>query len=310
MSEFTQAFDAYQGLYSEVKRGVVMPDQDLGIVIGAVLLGEAVLLEGGPGTGKTTLANRIAKGIGGSYSRVQGTPDVMASDVTGSEIYRQNNEDFEFVPGPIFSNVLLLDEFNRAPAKTQSAVLEGMQEKQVTVNGTTYELPDPFIVLATQNPSENTQGTNPLTLATIDRFAVGLTMKPLTKEEMIEVVDLNPGKTKEIVTPSDVQEIRDEILPEIEFGLEAKKHTAALIDRVRELEAIDQSKTVLEGARPMQKIRALAQITALAQRRRTVGAADIDFAASYVLPHRVGLGFAARKNGLTSKQVVTDAIRG
>src|SRR5262249_21388610 len=128
-----------------------------------------VLLEGPPGLGKTLLVRALGAVLGCTFKRIQFTPDLMPSDVTGSNIFNQKNDAFEFVPGPIFTQVLLGDEINRAPAKTQSSLLEAMQERQVTVDGTTRQLPGPFFVIATQNPIES-QGTYPLPEAQLDRF--------------------------------------------------------------------------------------------------------------------------------------------
>src|SRR6476619_3606814 len=153
----------------EVERAIVGKRDALQLVLLGILGDGHVLLEDYPGLAKTLIARSFAQATSLSFSRIQFTPDLMPSDVTGSSIYNQREHDFEFRPGPIFANLLLADEINRAPPKTQAALLESMQERQATIDGTTYPLERPFIVLATQNPIEY-EGTYPLPEAQLDRF--------------------------------------------------------------------------------------------------------------------------------------------
>ncbi|MBQ8092477.1 MAG: MoxR family ATPase [Clostridia bacterium] len=156
-------------------------------LLASILAGGHVLLEDVPGTGKTTLAKAFAKSIAGRFSRIQFTPDLLPSDVTGMTIYRQADSSFEFIKGPVFTNILLADEINRATPRTQSALLEAMEERQVTENGTRYVLSSPFLVIATQNPVES-QGTFPLPEAQLDRFLVRLTPGYPDKQESIRML--------------------------------------------------------------------------------------------------------------------------
>lgn len=161
--------ETYAKLKAEIQRVVFGQDEAIDLALAALFSSGHILLEGVPGTAKTLLARTIAASLNMSYRRVQMTPDLLPSDITGSSIFRQDTHAFEFRPGPIFAQFLLADELNRASARTQSALLEAMQELQVTYDGTVHTLPRPFIVFATQNPVEQ-EGTYPLPLAQLDRF--------------------------------------------------------------------------------------------------------------------------------------------
>ncbi|MGZ0746621.1 AAA family ATPase [Haloparvum sp. AD34] len=163
--------DHVQTVADEINTAIVLEGDFLETVLTSILADGHVLLEDVPGTGKTITAASIAESMGLSFSRIQFTPDLLPADITGSNVYNEQEGSFEFRKGPVFTNVLLADEINRAPPKTQSALLEAMQERQVTVDGTTYELPDPFFVIATQNPIEQ-EGTFELPEAQLDRFLV------------------------------------------------------------------------------------------------------------------------------------------
>src|SRR5215204_5169335 len=162
-------------ILDEVERAVVGKRDALELLLLGVLADGHVLIEDFPGLAKTLMARSFAQVASMDFSRIQFTPDLMPSDVTGSSIYSQRSGDFEFRPGPIFANLLLADEINRAPPKTQAALLEGMQERQVTIEGTTHPLERPFLVLATQNPIEY-EGTYPLPEAQLDRFLLRMSV--------------------------------------------------------------------------------------------------------------------------------------
>ncbi|HEY3080392.1 MAG TPA: AAA family ATPase, partial [Chloroflexota bacterium] len=156
-----------------VGRVILGKDQTIKLALAALLSNGHILIEDVPGVGKTVLAKALARTFGGTFKRIQFTPDLLPSDVTGVAVYNQRTSTFEFRPGPIFAHVVLADEINRATPKTQSALLEAMEERQVSVDGTTYPLPEPFLVLATQNPVEY-EGTFPLPEAQLDRFLLRL----------------------------------------------------------------------------------------------------------------------------------------
>ena len=169
-------------MLDEVERAVVGKREALELVLCGILADGHVLLEDFPGLAKTLIARSFAQVLGLSFARIQFTPDLMPSDVTGSSVYNQRAADFEFRPGPVFTNLLLGDEINRAPPKTQAALLEAMQERQVTVDGATRVLERPFLVLATQNPIEY-EGTYPLPEAQLDRFSIRLELRYLSEQE-------------------------------------------------------------------------------------------------------------------------------
>ncbi len=176
-----QAFQTARRLSDNIERVVLGKPEVVRSVVVALLAGEHVLLEDVPGVGKTLAAKALAKSIEGKFTRLQFTPDLLPTDITGSMIYRTDTREFEFVPGPVFANVLLADEINRAPPRTQSALLEAMSEGQVSVDGTTHPLPSPFIVVATQNPFEF-EGTYSLPESQMDRFLMRTSIGYPTRE--------------------------------------------------------------------------------------------------------------------------------
>ncbi|NJD98725.1 MoxR family ATPase [Thermococcus sp. LS1] len=197
----------------EVKKAIVGKDEVLKLILTTILADGHILLEDLPGLAKTLMAKSFAKALGVEFKRVQFTPDLLPSDILGVSVFNQKTLEFEFKKGPIFTNILLADEINRAPPKTQSALLEAMQERQVTVEGKTYELPKPFIVIATQNPIEQ-EGTYPLPEAQLDRFLVRLRVGYPSRGEEIEILRRRMARKKEevdinsILTPEEVVEMQ------------------------------------------------------------------------------------------------------
>jgi len=199
MTQVQETKDIYEKIMEEMKKRIVGNDNVIELMFASLLSGGHVLLEGVPGIAKTLMASTLAEVIEVGFKRIQFTSDLMPADITGGNIYDRETSSFNFIEGPVFTNVLLADEINRSPPKTQSALLEAMQEKQVSIGKTTYPLPEPFMVIATQNPIEST-GVYPLPEAQIDRFLVKIPVYPPTligevnmllkkKEEMFADVD-------------------------------------------------------------------------------------------------------------------------
>ncbi len=184
---YQQIAPLVERIKTNIQKVIIGKEQEIELVLAAVICGGHVLLEDVPGTGKTTLAKALAKSMNGGFARVQFTPDLLPADVTGTRVFRQQAGDFVFMRGPVFTNILLADEINRATPRTQSALLECMEEKQVSEGGVTYPLDAPFLVIATQNPVE-TQGTFPLPEAQLDRFLIRISLGYPTHTEALSMM--------------------------------------------------------------------------------------------------------------------------
>ena len=185
--EYTQIAPLARKLTENISQVIVGKEQQIELILTSLLAGGHVLLEDVPGTGKTTMAKTLAKSLSCDFSRVQFTPDLLPADITGMRIYNQHTGDFTFIKGPAFTNILLSDEINRATPRTQSALLECREERQITEGGVTYPLDEPFLVIATQNPVE-TQGTFPLPEAQLDRFLMRLSLGYPTQDEAVALM--------------------------------------------------------------------------------------------------------------------------
>ncbi|MGD8940018.1 MAG: MoxR family ATPase [Gammaproteobacteria bacterium] len=280
----------------------------------ALLTGGHILLEGPPGLAKTTAVNTLASGVHASFQRIQFTPDLMPGDLTGSDIFDPKESRFRFVEGPIFHEIVLADEINRAPPKVQSALLEAMQEHQVTVGNTTRRLPDLFIVMATQNPLETT-GTYPLPEAQMDRFLVHVILTyPSQEEELIilqrdrqQYYGADPLAISSPLHPETVLQARREVAGiHVEDMLE--RYIVALVAATRELGVIDKDwhDYLVAGASPRASIgllRAASALTYLRGQEYLTPEVIMEIAPD-VLRHRMVMGYAARAAGITADDII------
>ena len=293
-------------LRREVERVFIGPQSVTDSLLVALLAGGHILLEGVPGVAKTTLCRAFAATLGGSFRRIQFTPDLLPTDITGTYIPDLRTNEFHLRRGPIFANILLGDEINRAPAKTQSALLEAMQERQVTIEGTTHELPAPFLVLATQNPVEQ-QGVYPLPEAQLDRFLLKVVIGYPSREQEIKVLETHRrtrGAPPEIVDAKRVVELTEKV-EEVHVSPEMTEYVVNLVRRTRQDDAAEL------GASPRASLALLraAQARALVQGRGYVVPDDIRDLAEAVLAHRVLLHPDAELSGATGGEVVARAVR-
>ena len=285
---------------------VIMGKQEsVELVVLALIASGHVLLEDLPGTGKTTLVSTLARSITCDFKRIQFTPDVMPSDVSGFSIYNQKTREFEFRPGGVMSNIVLADEINRASAKTQSALLEAMEERQVTVDAQTYHLEEPFMVLATQNPIEQ-YGTYPLPEAQIDRFLVKLSMGYPDFQQEVQVLRLgNSAKNalQPVVSGDDVIAIRS-IAEQVYISDLVLNYIVEIVTGTR------NNPEVKIGSSPRGGIAlvALSKAYALLQGRGYVLPDDVKYLAPFVLCHRIVLAHEAKVQGRSEHQVIESIL--
>ena len=319
INERVQKFNtAIQGVKTQLRRDLVGQDEVVDNVIIAIVAGGNVLLEGVPGVGKTRLVRSLGKTLNLPFSRIQFTPDLMPSDVTGTEIMRkdeQGNMQSEFRRGPIFANLVLADEINRATPKTQSAMLEVMQEHKVTVAGNTYKLEEPFFVLATENPIEQ-DGTYPLPEAQMDRFMFKLIMKFPSDKELMDIVKMTQitmAETAEVAMDGhDILEMR-ELASQVPVMDEVLDYAVRLVSGTHpEIEgASDTAKKYIKyGASPRaaQALITCAKVRALMNGNFNVSYADVEALALPVLRHRIKINYTAINDKLTVDGVIAKLI--
>jgi MoxR-like ATPase len=293
----------------EVGERIVGQDQVLEGLFVCILADGNALLESNPGLGKTTMVRTVAEVTDLAFSRVQNTPDLMPSDITGTEIIRETDDGREFVfeKGPIFANVVLADEINRATPKTQAALLEAMQERQVTAGGETYALPDPFFVLATQNPIDQ-GGTYALPEAQTDRFMFKLLVDYPEADEERDIVDLYTSRSRQVPVEQALtrEEIREaqELVREVPIAEDLRDRAIELVRRTREAEAVEF------GASPRASMALVvaSKARAFLRGRNHVSEEDIEALAAPVLRHRIILDFRAERDGQTPDDVIADLL--
>ena len=282
-------------------------------LITAIVADGHILIESVPGLAKTTAAKAISDAVGGKFSRIQCTPDLLPSDIIGTQIYHQETGKFETIFGPVFANFVLLDEVNRSSAKTQSAMLEAMQERQVTIGGTTYHMPkDIFIVIATQNPIEQ-EGTYPLSEAQTDRFMIKEKITYPTAEEEIEILNrIEDGsiarKEPAVLTLDDIDKVQ-EIAEKVYVDPMVKKYIADIVCATRNPAAYIDKKYagyIRIGASPRATINFLkiAKASALISGRDYATPDDVKKMRHEVLRHRIGLGYAAVADNVSVESLI------
>ena len=274
-----------------------------------------ILLEGVPGLAKTLAITSLSKAIDGKFARIQFTPDLLPADLIGTLIYSQKKEEFQIKKGPIFANFVLADEINRSPAKVQSALLEAMQERQVTIGDKTYPLPDPFLVMATMNPIEQ-EGTYPLPEAQVDRFMLKVVISyPEQSEEMLilrQNINNTFQKVMPVVNPADIIKAR-EVVRQVYLDEKIEKYITDIVfaSRYPEKYRLEKIKPMIAfGGSPRASISLAlaAKAYAFIKRRGYVVPEDIRAVAHDVLRHRIGLTYEAEAENITSVDIINEIL--
>lgn len=291
-------------LMDSVQSSVIIDPDKLNLMIAALLARGHVLLEDVPGIGKTMVAKALAKSLHGTFKRIQCTPDLLPSDITGGAIYNQREQRFEFVPGPIFANVVLVDEINRASPRTQSSLLESMAEGQVTSDGVTRELEIPFFIIATQNPVEMS-GTFPLPEAQLDRFLVALSLGYPTFDDEVTILEREEHQSpldriSAQIDLSDIQALQERTLT-ISVARALKEYIVRLTTATRTHVDVVLGVSPRGGA----ALQRCSQALALIRARDYVTPDDIKLAARAVLPHRL---LARDRSSETAHEIVAELL--
>jgi MoxR-like ATPase len=302
-------------LLNEISRVIVGQQEVINRLVISLIADGHVLLEGVPGIAKTLLIKTLSETVDASFSRVQFTPDLLPADITGTKIFNQQSCSFSTVKGPVFHQFVLADEINRAPPKVQSALLEAMQERQVTIQGETFPLPSPFFVLATENPIEH-EGTYPLPEAQMDRFMFKILMGYPSKDEEITILDrftegitINP---QPVITAATILEIQ-KFLPKIYADIEIKRYITVLVDATRNPGnyALSFRDYIAYGASPRATIFLMlgAKAHALLKGRGYVIPEDVKAIAPDVLRHRIILTYQAEADSVNPDTIITQILQ-
>lgn len=299
----------FYGVAGEVSKVIVGQHDIMEFILIAILCNGHILLEGVPGLAKTTMIKALGRVLGLKFNRIQFTPDLLPADVIGTLIYNQKTQEFETKKGPIFANLILADEINRAPAKVQSALLEAMQEQQVTIGSTTFPLEQPFLVFATQNPIEQ-EGTYRLPEAQVDRFMFKLTVGYPTKVEERELLrrSLDTNTLSNILSSKEIQQAQ-ELVKQVHVDERIKEYIVNIVQATRnpELIKLESIKPYIEcGASPRATLALYhaSMAHAFIKRRHFVTPDDVKRVASEVLAHRIILSYQAEAENISSKALV------
>ena len=294
----------------EVSKIIVVQDSMIELLIAAILADGHVLIEGVPGVAKTLTAKLLSKTMAIGFSRIQFTPDLMPSDIIGTSIFNLKTSEFEFKKGPLFSNIILFDEINRAPAKTQSALFEAMEERQITVDGKTYPLTAPFLVLATQNPIEQ-EGTYRLPEAQLDRFIFKIEVEYPSLDDEIKIISEYHARNNtvdincinEIINAADVKRFRAKV-SSLHIDSNLISYIAKIVNQTR------NNSSIYLGASPRASLSILSTAKAIAAMRGRdfVTPDDIKFVAIPVLKHRVMLTPEKEMEGISSTDVIKQIV--
>ena len=309
-------YNKIEAIKSEISKVVVGQDKMIdGLLIGLLCEGH-ILIEGIPGLAKTTTVKALSESLGLGFKRVQFTPDLLPSDILGAEIYDPKGNEFKIKHGPIFTNLLLADEINRAPAKVQSALLEVMQERQVTIGEESFQLEPPFFVMATQNPIEQ-EGVYQLPEAQLDRFMMKLNIGYNTQEEELEIARRISNKQSEaiqaVVTLDEIQALKKEV-SEVHVDEEVEKYIIELVQATRNPEnyGLKEMQAYIQfGASPRVSIDMFKAVKAMAYLRGKdfVTPVDIAYIAKDMMRHRIVLTYEAEAEGITTDQIIENVLK-
>jgi MoxR-like ATPase len=305
-----QTTEKIQELKESISRVIVGQEKTVDLVLTAIIANGHVLIEGVPGVAKTLLARLIAKLIDTKFSRIQFTPDLMPSDVLGTTVFNMKTQSFDFHQGPVFADIVLVDEVNRAPAKTQAALFEVMEERQVTIDGVTHKMGDIYTILATQNPVEQ-EGTYKLPEAQTDRFLMKITMDYPTLDEEVAILERHHQNAafvrledvKPVITHDELLALRAQ-MSDVFVEPSLLKYIAAIVQQTR------QSRAIFLGASPRASVAMLnaSKAYALLQGRTFVTPDDIQFVTPSILQHRLILTAEAEMEGHTNLKVAQRII--
>lgn len=304
-------------IFSEVSKVVIGQDNLINRLLIGLFTGGHILLEGVPGLAKTKTVNALAKALRLSFQRIQFTPDLLPADLVGTMIYNQKSGDFEVKKGPVFANIILADEVNRAPAKVQSALLESMGEKQVTIGDTTYQLDRPFLVMATQNPVEQ-EGTYPLPEAQVDRFMMKVYVNYLDRDNELEVVRKIANldyeyEPQQVIDKEDIFAIRQKI-NQVTISEMLEKYIVELVFATRfplEYGLKEEARYIQFGVSPRASIALYNAAKALAffDERDYVLPEDIKAVVPDVFNHRILLNYEAEADGINTRDIVQNILK-